>query len=266
MTQNTPDILLKILKRKQEEIAERSGKIPLAIMQQLAEQADRPRGFVDAISRKIAAGDAAVIAEVKKASPSKGLLRENFQPAEIAKSYEQHGAACLSVLTDRDFFQGHEEYLQQARKACSLPVIRKDFIIDPYQVFEARAISADCILLIVAALDDNQLETLSQLALQLGMDVLVEVHDLEELERALVLNLPLIGINNRDLRTFDTTLDTTLGMLSRIPDGHIVITESGIHTRQDVELMRENNVNGFLVGEAFMRADNPGEELGNLFN
>jgi indole-3-glycerol phosphate synthase len=266
MTENTPDILLKILKRKQEEITERNGKIPLAIMQQLAEHADEPRGFVDSISRKVSAGDAAVIAEIKKASPSKGLLRENFKPAEIATSYEQYGAACLSVLTDRDFFQGHEEYLQQARNACSLPVIRKDFIIDPYQVFEARAINADCILLIVAALTDEQLETLSQLAIQLGMDVLVEVHDLAELERALVLNLPLIGINNRDLRTFDTSLDTTLGMLSRIPEGHIVITESGIHSKDDVKLMRENNVNGFLVGEAFMRAENPGEELGNLFN
>jgi indole-3-glycerol phosphate synthase len=266
MTENTPDILLKILKRKQEEIIERNGKIPLAIMQQLAENADEPRGFVDSIARKVSAGHAAVIAEIKKASPSKGLLREDFKPAEIAASYEQYGAACLSVLTDRDFFQGHEEYLQQARNACSLPVIRKDFIIDPYQVFEARAINADCILLIVAALTDEQLETLSQLAMRLGMDVLVEVHDLAELERALVLNLPLIGINNRDLRTFDTSLDTTLNMLSRIPEGHIVITESGIHTKDDVKLMRDNNVNGFLVGEAFMRADNPGEELGNLFN
>jgi len=265
MSENTPDILVKILKRKQEEIAERSAKIPQAIMQQLAEAADPVRGFVDAISRKIIDGDAAVIAEIKKASPSKGLLREDFKPADIAASYEKHGAACLSVLTDRDFFQGHEEYLQQARKACSLPVIRKDFIIDPYQVFEARAISADCILLIVAALDDNQLEQLSQLAIQLGMDVLVEVHDLDELERALVLNLPLIGINNRNLRTFDTSLDTTLSLLSRIPDGHIVITESGIHAPEDVNLMRDNKVNGFLVGEAFMRAEDPGLQLDNLF-
>jgi indole-3-glycerol phosphate synthase len=193
------------------------------------------------------------------------LLREHFVPAEIAASYEKNGAACLSVLTDRDFFLGHEEYLQQARNATSLPVIRKDFIIDPYQVFEARAINADCILLIVAALTDNQLEELSQLALQLGMDVLVEVHDLEELERALVLNLPLIGINNRNLRTFDTSLETTLGLLSRIPDGHIVITESGIHTTDDVKLMRDNNVNGFLVGETFMRADDPGQQLAQLF-
>lgn len=265
MSENTPDILVKILKRKQEEIAERSAKIPLAIMQQLAEAADPVRGFVDAIARRISDGDAGVIAEIKKASPSKGLLREDFRPADIAASYEKHGAACLSVLTDRDFFQGHEEFLQQARKACSLPVIRKDFIIDPYQVFEARAISADCILLIVSALNDNQLEQLSQLAIQLGMDVLVEVHDLDELERALVLNLPLIGINNRNLRTFDTSLDTTLNLLSRIPDGHIVITESGIHTQDDVKLMRDNKVNGFLVGEAFMRAEDPGKELSNLF-
>lgn len=265
MSENTPDILVKILKRKQEEIAERSAKIPLAIMQQLAEAADPVRGFVESIARRISDGDAGVIAEIKKASPSKGLLREDFRPADIAASYEKHGAACLSVLTDRDFFQGHEEFLQQARKACSLPVIRKDFIIDPYQVFEARAISADCILLIVSALNDNQLEQLSQLAIRLGMDVLVEVHDLEELERALVLNLPLIGINNRNLRTFDTSLDTTLDLLSRIPDGHIVITESGIHTQNDVKLMRDNKVNGFLVGEAFMRAEDPGLELANLF-
>lgn len=265
MSENTPDILVKILKRKQEEIAERSQKIPLKIMQQLAEQADKPRGFVDSLSRKIADGQPGVIAEIKKASPSKGLLRENFQPADIAESYASHGAACLSVLTDRDFFQGHEEYLQQARKACSLPVIRKDFIIDPYQVFEARAINADCILLIVSALNDNQLESLSQLALWLGMDVLVEVHDLAELERALILNLPLIGINNRNLRTFETSLDTTLTLLPRIPDGHIIVTESGIHSSEDVALMRENNVNAFLVGEAFMRADNPGQQMAKLF-
>jgi indole-3-glycerol phosphate synthase len=265
MTDNTPDILVKILDRKKEEIADRNKKIPAGIMQQLAEAADEPRGFVDAISRKIADGHAAVIAEIKKASPSKGLLRENFKPAEIASSYAENGAACLSVLTDRDFFQGHEEYLQQARKACELPVIRKDFIIDPYQVFEARAINADCILLIVSALTDNQLEELSQLAIQLGMDVLVEVHDLAELERALVLNLPLIGINNRNLRTFETSLDTTLSLLQRIPEGHIVVTESGIHTQDDVKLMRDNKVNGFLVGEAFMRAENPGQELKKLF-
>jgi len=263
---DTPDILKKILHRKQQEIAERSAKISLPMMQQLAEQALPVRGFVESIQAKIASGESAVIAEIKKASPSKGLLRADFRPAEIAQSYANAGAACLSVLTDQDFFQGHESYLQQAREACAIPVIRKDFIIDPYQVFEARAINADCILLIVAALDDLQLEELSQLALLLEMDVLVEVHSEEELHRALVLNLPLIGINNRDLRTFETSLDTTLDLLKFIPDETIVITESGIHTPEDVNLMRENAVNGFLVGEAFMRADDPGEALTRLFS
>lgn len=263
---DTPDILKKILHRKQQEIAERQANISLPIMQQLAEQALPVRGFVDAIQAKIALGQSGVIAEIKKASPSKGLLRADFRPAEIAKSYANAGAACLSVLTDQDFFQGHESYLQQAREACELPVIRKDFIIDPYQVFEARAINADCILLIVAALDDLQLEELSQLALLLEMDVLVEVHSEEELHRALVLNLPLIGINNRDLRSFETRLNTTLDLLKFIPDETIVITESGIHTPDDVQLMREHAVNGFLVGEAFMRADDPGEALTRLFS
>jgi len=262
---DTPDILKKIINRKYEEIAERKEKVSLQQLVELAEKGDTPRGFVAAIEAKINAGEAAVIAEIKKASPSKGLLREHFVPAEIAQSYEQHGAACLSVLTDHDFFQGHEFYLQEARAACSLPVIRKDFIVDPYQVFEARAISADCILLIVSALNDQQLLELSNLAMQLDMDVLVEVHDLAELERALMLNLPLIGINNRNLSTFETSLNTTLDLLGRIPDGHTVITESGIHKPEDVALMRENYVNGFLIGEAFMRADNPGEQLSKLF-
>ena len=263
---NTPDILQKILIRKQQEIVERSQNVSLEQMMGLAEQADAPRGFVNAIESKINAGQAAVIAEIKKASPSKGLLRPNFIPADIAQSYEQHGAACLSVLTDKDFFQGGEVYLKQAREATALPVIRKDFIIDPYQVYEARAISADCILLIVSALTDEQLTELSDLAMHLDMDVLVEVHDAEELERALWLNLPLIGINNRNLSTFETSLETTLDLLGRIPDNHTVITESGIHTPADVALMRENNVNGFLVGEAFMRADDPGHQLSQLFN
>lgn len=263
---DTPDILKKILQRKTEEIAERSKAVSLQQMNELAEIADPVRGFVESIEAKINAGKAAVIAEIKKASPSKGLLRENFIPAEIAHSYEQNGAACLSVLTDKDFFQGNEIYLKQAREACSLPVIRKDFIIDPYQVYEARAIAADCILLIVSALNDEQLVELSDLAMQLEMDVLVEVHDMAELERALLLNLPLIGINNRNLSTFETSLDTTLDLLARIPDNHTVITESGIHTPADVTLMRENNVNGFLVGEAFMRADNPGTQLQKLFS
>ncbi|MFW5450004.1 MAG: indole-3-glycerol phosphate synthase TrpC [Methylophagaceae bacterium] len=263
---DTPDILKKIIQRKYEEIAERKEKVSQHQLIELAEKADQPRGFVAAIEAKINSGQAAVIAEIKKASPSKGLLRENFIPAEIAKSYEQHGAACLSVLTDHDFFQGHEFYLREAREASSLPVIRKDFIVDPYQVFEARAINADCILLIVSALNDEQLSDLSNLAIQLDMDVLVEVHDLEELERALLLNLPLIGINNRNLSTFETSLDTTLDLLARIPDNHTVITESGIHTTADVALMREHQVNGFLVGEAFMRADDPGHQLAKLFN
>ena len=260
-----PDILKKILARKQEENAERSARVPLIKLQELAENADPVRGFVESMQAKLAAGKSAVIAEVKKASPSKGLLRADFHPAEIAKSYEDGGAACLSVLTDQDFFQGHETYLQQAREACNLPVIRKDFIIDPYQVFEARAINADCILLIVAALDDQQLEELSQLAIQLDMDVLVEVHDADELQRALALNLPLIGINNRDLRTFETSLETTTELLKMIPDETIVVTESGIHTPKDVALMREHDVNAFLVGEAFMRADEPGQALSELF-
>ena len=263
---DTPDILKKILQRKTEEIAERSKTVSLQQMNELAEIADPVRGFIDAIEAKINAGKSAVIAEIKKASPSKGLLRENFIPADIAKSYEQHGAACLSVLTDKDFFQGNELYLKQAREACALPVIRKDFIIDPYQVYEARAIAADCILLIVSALNDEQLIELSDLAMQLEMDVLVEVHNLEELDRALLLNLPLIGINNRNLSTFETSLDTTLDLLARIPDNHIVITESGIHAPADVALMREHKVNGFLVGEAFMRADDPGAQLTKLFN
>lgn len=263
---DTPDILQKILQRKQQEITKRQQAISLQQMMAKAESADSPRGFVAAIESKINAGQAAVIAEIKKASPSKGLLRENFVPADIAISYEQHGAACLSILTDKDFFQGAEMYLQQARAATKLPVIRKDFIIDPYQVYEARAINADCILLIVSALNDDQLMELSDLALNLEMDVLVEVHDAEELERALLLNLPLIGINNRNLSTFETRLETTLELLSRIPDNHTVITESGIHTPADVALMRENDVHGFLVGEAFMRADDPGHQLKQLFS
>lgn len=262
---NTPDILKKIIARKHEEIAERSQQVSLAEMVERATVADACRGFVDSMKAKIAAGDAAVIAEIKKASPSKGVMREHFVPAEIAASYEKGGAACLSVLTDADFFQGSEEYLQQARAACSLPVIRKDFIVDPYQVYEARAINADCILLIVAALDDAQLSELAALATKLGMDVLVEVHDAEELARALPLNLPLVGINNRNLRTFEVSLQTTLDMLDMIPDDRIVVTESAIHSVEDVQLMRENAVNAFLVGEAFMRADDPGAQLAELF-
>ncbi len=261
-----PDILRKILQRKTEEISERLINAPLDLVREQASSANPVRGFVESIESKINQGQAAVIAEIKKASPSKGLLRENFNPAEIAISYEKHGAACLSVLTDKDYFQGSEDDLKQARAACQIPVIRKDFIIDQYQVYEARAMGADCILLIVSALNDAQLMYLSDLAMQLEMDVLVEVHDLAELERALLLNLPLIGINNRNLSTFETSLDTTLNLLAHIPDNHTVITESGIHQPADVALMREHHVNGFLVGEAFMRADDPGEKLHSLFS
>lgn len=263
--QDTPDILKKILRRKSEEIAERSAHTDLDALRAMTDAASPPRGFVQSIRARIARGDAAVIAEIKKASPSKGVLREDFDPAAIAASYERGGAACLSVLTDADFFQGATEYLQQARAACSLPVIRKDFIVDPYQVYEARAMAADCILLIVAALEDAQMAELAGLAQELGMDVLVEVHDAGELERALRLSLPMIGINNRNLRTFETRLDTTLDLLGRIPEGCIVVTESGIHSAEDVELMRSHQVNAFLVGEAFMRADDPGEKLAQLF-
>jgi len=263
--QATPTILTRILARKGQEVAERQQAVSEADLLALAEKQSAPRGFIDALNQRIAVGDAAVIAEVKKASPSKGVMREEFHPADIAKSYAQGGAACLSVLTDADFFQGHEDYLIAARDACDLPVIRKDFITHGYQVTEARAIGADCILLIVAALNDAQLRDLHQQANALGMDVLVEVHDAEELERALALNLKLVGINNRNLHTFDTSLNTTLDLLPRIPEGVTVITESGIHTRDDVELMRDHEVNGFLVGEAFMREDDPGLALKRLF-
>jgi len=263
---DTPDILKKIVRRKWEEIAERSGKRSLQQLQDSLQNVDAPRGFADAIAAKIAAGQPGVIAEIKKASPSKGVLREDFRPAEIAQSYAQGGAACLSILTDVDFFQGADVYLQQARAACTLPVIRKDFIIDPYQVYEARSLGADCILLIVACLDDGQLRTLNDLAQQLGMDVLIEVHDAAELERALMVSNRLIGINNRNLRTFEVSLDTTLSMLDRIPAERILVTESGILNRDDVALMRRHAVHAFLVGEAFMRADRPGEKLLELFS
>jgi len=262
---DTPDILKKIIHRKTEEIVERMARVSLQEQAERAREGSPLRGFVTQIARTIEAGQSAVIAEIKKASPSKGVMRENFQPAEIAVSYERGGACCLSVLTDIDFFQGSDAYLQQARQACSLPVLRKDFIIDPYQIYEARAIGADCILLIVAVLGDAQLNELANLALHLGMDVLVEVHDAAELERVLPLNLPLIGINNRNLRTFETTLETTLSLLPQIPQDRIVVTESGIHTPADVARMRAHHVNAFLVGEAFMKAEAPGEKLRELF-
>lgn len=259
------DILIEILQRKAEENSERSLKVSMDELAERAKKAPAPRGFIQSMRNKIAAGDAAVIAEIKKASPSKGVMRENFVPAEIAKSYAKHGAACLSILTDEDYFQGCTDYLIEARAACDLPVIRKDFIIDPYQVLEARAMGADCILLIVAALDDDSLHGLLAQANQLGMDVLMEVHDEEEMRRALETSCELIGVNNRNLRTFETSLDTTLRMLPMVPDDRLLVTESGIHTADDVSLMRENQVNAFLVGEAFMKVDEPGEKLAELF-
>lgn len=262
---DTPDILKRIIRRKREEIAERSSKIPLDRLTSGQERATPSRGFVSAIETRLQAGVPAVIAEIKRASPSKGIMRADFRPSDIARSYEKGGATCLSVLTDIDFFQGNDEYLKQARAACSLPVIRKDFIIDPYQVYEARVIGADCILLILACLADTQLRELNDLALHLGMDVLIEVHDEKELERALRLNNRLIGVNNRNLHTFETNLNATLDLLRQIPEGRIVVTESGIHTPVEVALMRRHQVNVFLVGEAFMRAEDPGERLAALF-
>jgi indole-3-glycerol phosphate synthase len=262
---DTPDVLKKILARKAEEVTERQARLPLNELKARLGDAAPLRDFVGAIRRKLAAGESAVIAEVKKASPSQGVIRADFDPSAIAESYERGGAACLSVLTDIDFFQGSDGYLQQARNACALPVLRKDFMIDPYQVYEARAIGADCILLIVAALSDTQMAELAGVADELGMAVLVESHDGRELERALRLTTPLIGINNRDLRTFKQSLNTTIDLLPRIPADRIVVTESGIHTPQDVALMRRHEVNTFLVGEAFMRAADPGSKLAELF-
>ncbi|WP_455367168.1 indole-3-glycerol phosphate synthase TrpC [Kaarinaea lacus] len=262
---DTPDILKKILNRKLEEIAERSAATSIDDLQSRIASLSPARGFVNSIESRIKQGKPAVIAEIKKASPSKGVIREDFDPVAIARSYEHGGATCLSVLTDVDFFQGSDAYLQQVREACDLPVIRKDFIIDPYQVYEARAIGADCILLIVAALSDTRLQELSRLASELGMDVLVEVHDDEELKRALATGMTLIGINNRNLRTFEVSLETTINLLPQIPDDRIVVTESAIHMPQDVAMMRQHNVNAFLVGEAFMRAEDPGKKLSELF-
>lgn len=262
---DTPDILKKIVRRKTAEIRERIAQMPLAQLQARVADADPPRGFADALAAKIAAGQAAVIAEIKKASPSKGVIRADFRPAEIAASYARAGAACLSVLTDIDFFQGSDAYLQAARAACALPVIRKDFIIDSYQVYEARVLGADCILLIAACLDDVQLAELNALALELKMDVLIEVHDAAELARALAIHGRLIGINNRDLRTFEMNLHTTLELRAAVPAERLLVTESGILKPEDVALMRAHGVNAFLVGEALMRADDPGAVLAALF-
>ena len=262
----TGTVLDRILLRKQEEVAERLRTKSLTQVQQEARATAPARGFIRALQHKLEQNLPAVIAEVKKASPSKGVIREHFVPAEIAASYEKGGAACLSVLTDHDFFQGHENYLQQARAACSLPVLRKDFTIDPYQVWEARAIGADCILLIVAALEDELMAELYGVANEAGLDTLVEVHTGDELDRALRLGAPMIGINNRDLHTFELSLENTFKLLDRIPDDRLLITESGILTPADVASMRKHQVNAFLVGEAFMRADDPGAELKKFFS
>ena len=260
-----PDVLQRILRRKLEEVAERSQRVSLDDLRQQVRSADPPRGFLQALQQRVAAGHTAVIAEAKRASPSKGVLRAPFEPAEIATSYARHGATCLSVLTDCDFFQGDDAHLVDARAASGLPVLRKDFVVDPYQVFEARALGADCILLIVAALEDGRLGELSAVAGELGMDVLVEVHDHNELERALALSPALLGVNNRDLRSFDVSLQTTLELRQQVPSGTLLVTESGIHSRADVALMRASGIHAFLVGEAFMRAPDPGARLAELF-
>ncbi|OPA82491.1 indole-3-glycerol-phosphate synthase [Pseudomonas fluorescens] len=263
---SVPTVLEKILARKAEEVAERRARVSLAELETLAKSAGASRGFANALIAQAKLKQPAVIAEIKKASPSKGVIREHFVPAEIAASYEKGGATCLSVLTDVDFFQGSDLFLQQARAACKLPVIRKDFMVDPYQIVEARALGADCVLLIVSALDDVKLAELAAVAKSVGLDVLVEVHDGDELERALkTLDTPLVGVNNRNLHTFDVSLETTLDLLPRIPRDRLVITESGIVNRADVELMEISGVYSFLVGETFMRAESPGAELQRLF-
>jgi indole-3-glycerol phosphate synthase len=259
------DILNKIVEVKRAEVAEALRRKPLAAMREDAESRVLTRDFLGALRRKVTAGQPAVIAEVKKASPSKGVLRPDFIPADIAQSYAEHGASCLSVLTDKQFFQGSVDFLKQARASCDLPVLRKDFMVDPYQIYESRAMGADCILLIAACLDDARMAELEAIALSLDMAVLVEVHDREELQRALRLRTPLIGINNRNLRTFEVTLDTTLGLLADVPSDRLLVTESGILGQADVQRMRAAGVHAFLVGEAFMRAPDPGEALASLF-
>lgn len=267
---DTPTVLKKIIARKYEEIEARAAKVSVQELSDRIEArkgtAADPRGFAASMQRALDEGRSAVIAEIKKASPSKGVIRDPFHPAEIARSYQQGGASCLSVLTDVDFFQGSDEYLVEARAACDLPVIRKDFIVEPYQVYEARSIGADCILLIVAALSDEKLAELNTLAQSLGMDVLIEVHNEEELQRSLPLGNRLVGINNRNLHTFEVSLDHTFSMLDQVPSDRLVVTESGILVPEDVAAMRSHGVNAFLVGEAFMRAPEPGLKLAELFN
>lgn len=261
-----PDILTRIVARKKEEVAQRKSLVPQETLEKAAVEQLPPRGFIDAVRCKVVASEPAVIAEIKKASPSKGVIREHFDPAACAKSYESAGAACLSVLTDIDFFQGSDHYLEIARQSCSLPVLRKDFMIDPYQFYEARALGADCVLLIVSVLDIETLHEFYELAMSLGLDVLVEVHDQQEMDKALTLSPEMIGINNRNLKTFDVDLGTTLALKSSVPHDAILVTESGIHQRADVRRMTDAGVYGFLVGEAFMRVPDPGAGLTELFS
>ena len=265
MTTNTPDVLKKIVITKEQELAQRSAINSMESLAEMAKTASPVRPFTTALRTNVERQKPAIIAEIKKASPSKGVMRENFDPAAIAKSYEQGGATCLSVLTDKVYFQGSEAYLKEARSSCSLPVLRKDFTIDPYQVYEARSIGADCILLIVAILNDENMAKLLSLSTELGMSTLIEVHDEDELERALALDTGMIGINNRNLRTFETSLDTTLKLMDKVPNDRFIVTESGIHTAEQVKLMRDHQIHAFLVGEAFMRAEQPGDELKKLF-
>jgi len=263
---STPTILKKIISRKVDEIKLAKAKINLDTIKSLAINSEPTRGFVNSIKNTLTNNRPSVIAEIKKASPSKGILRTNFNSSEIAKSYFQAGASCLSVLTDVDFFQGHSDYLQQARNSCPLPILRKDFMIDEYQIYESKAMNADCILLIAAVLNTNQMQDLSSLAQDLNMDVLVEVHNQSELESALTLNLSMLGINNRDLHTFDTNIQTSIDLSKKLDENIIVVSESGISNPADIKLMQSNNINTFLVGEAFMKAENPGAELKNMFN
>lgn len=260
------DVLDKIMQHKSQEVTYQKTRVSAPDIKAMADDTAACRGFVDAIKQSLSNDRSAVIAEIKKASPSKGVIRVDFNPAKIAESYQKFGASCLSVLTDAEFFQGSAQYFQEAREACDLPMLRKDFMLDDYQVFEARAMGADCILLIVAALPDGLMQDLAGQALELGMDVLIEVHDQQELERGLMLKMPIIGINNRNLRNFEMSLTNTTDLLPSVPDDVIVVTESGIHTDEDVSLMRGHQVNSFLVGEAFMRADNPGQKLAELFS
>jgi indole-3-glycerol phosphate synthase len=262
---DTPDILKTILAKKLEEVASRKQRMSIADLEDIAQGVEKPRGFYKALQNKAGTKKPAIIAEIKKASPSQGVIREIFEPITIGLDYAMNGATCLSVLTDKEFFQGAEAYLQMVRERCPLPVIRKDFMIDPYQIYESRALGADCILLIVAALGDRQMHELSDTATKLGMDVLVESHNEEELERALTLDTKLIGINNRNLRSFETSLQTTLNLKTMIPADRIIITESGIHTQDDVQLMLDNEIYTFLVGESFMRAESPGQKMRELF-